>query len=201
VNRFVIADPKRCIGCYTCMAACVGKHQSLGLQAHPRLFVTHTHAGTMPIQCRHCEDSACITVCPVKAITRKDGSVQLNESICIGCKMCGLACPFGAITFYGTPVPTHETNVNQYAFVNAPYWPGPYYQDSSTEKAHPILEWTIGQKTVAIKCDLCSSSPTGPECVRVCPTRALRIIDERVLGDSTLGKRNQTVADVAKGRL
>ena len=52
--------------------------------------------------CHHCEDAPCAAVCPVNAITRVDGAVQLNESLCVSCKLCGIACPFGAIEFSGS---------------------------------------------------------------------------------------------------
>lgn len=28
--------------------------------------------------------------------------MQLNESLCVSCKLCGIACPFGAIEFSGS---------------------------------------------------------------------------------------------------
>ena len=31
MNRFVIGDPKDCIGCNTCMAACSEVHKAFGL--------------------------------------------------------------------------------------------------------------------------------------------------------------------------
>lgn len=96
-NRFVIADPELCLGCYMCMVTCAQVHEEQGLQPFPRLFVVSTSVATMPIQCRHCEEPFCKEVCPVKAIEIKDQSVQLNEEICIGCAKCAFACPFGAI--------------------------------------------------------------------------------------------------------
>jgi len=50
--QFVIADNRKCIACYACVAACTESHRKAGLQAYPRLFVTYTTAGNMPIQCR-----------------------------------------------------------------------------------------------------------------------------------------------------
>ena len=111
MNGFVVADPRRCIGCFACQAACVETHRKVGLQAYPRLIVTHTPYGTMPLQCHQCDYAACVAVCPVRALRYKDNTVQLNETVCIGCKMCGLACPFGAIIPGGTPVPNFEFNV------------------------------------------------------------------------------------------
>jgi hydrogenase-4 component A len=202
MNHFVIADPRRCIGCYTCMATCVENHIPAGLQAFPRLVVTHTRAGTMPIQCRHCEDAPCATVCPVRAITRKDNSIQINESLCIGCKLCGLACPFGAITPYGTVPYTHEIYSGQFAFKERYAEPAlSYKQDGSLEAVHPFLEWNVGQKTVAIKCDLCYFSPDGPACVRICPTQALHLVDEQTMSEVEKAKRMKTASAVARGQL
>ena len=77
-------------------------HAAVGLQAYPRLHETKTSHGIVHIQCRHCEDAPCAEVCPVAAITHGDNTIDLNESTCIGCKMCALACPFGAIASYGS---------------------------------------------------------------------------------------------------
>ena len=86
---------------------------AVGLQAYPRLHVTRTPQGIMPIQCRHCEDAMCALVCPVRAITHTANSIQINERLCIGCKMCALACPYGNILPGGTPVPGLELNARK----------------------------------------------------------------------------------------
>lgn len=59
MNRFVIAEPLRCIGCNTCLAACAQTHKEQGLQQHPRLAMTRTGDQTAPILCRQCEDAPC----------------------------------------------------------------------------------------------------------------------------------------------
>lgn len=69
MNRFVIAEPKRGIGCNTCMAACTQVRRQHGLQTHPRLTVERDAQGTAPVLCRHCEDAPCAQVCPFGAIT------------------------------------------------------------------------------------------------------------------------------------
>lgn len=99
MNRFVIADSTVCIGCRTCEAACSETHRLHGLQSMPRLRVMRNEKESAPQLCHHCEDAPCAGVCPVNAITRVDGAVQLNESLCVSCKLCGIACPFGAIEF------------------------------------------------------------------------------------------------------
>ncbi|HGI7022863.1 TPA: 4Fe-4S binding protein, partial [Klebsiella aerogenes] len=102
MNRFVIADSSVCIGCRTCEAACSETHRQYGLQSMPRLQVMRNEKESAPQMCHHCEDAPCAAVCPVNAITRVDGAVQLNESLCVSCKLCGIACPFGAIEFSGS---------------------------------------------------------------------------------------------------
>lgn len=53
-----------------------------------------------PLQCRHCSDSPCLRVCMVHALSRDDetGGVLCDSEKCIGCMMCAMVCPFGAIT-------------------------------------------------------------------------------------------------------
>lgn len=50
--------------------------------------------------CNHCEQPACVRVCPTKAtFRRKDGIVMQDMHRCIGCRFCMAACPFGARSF------------------------------------------------------------------------------------------------------
>lgn len=175
MNRFVIADPGRCIGCNTCMAACSSVHREAGLQAMSRLTVTRIFDVTAPMLCRHCEDAPCARVCPVDAIFLAGDRVELDEQKCIGCKMCAVACPFGAITPSGTPI-------SGVAGVRVPY-------PATSGAIDPLLAWNIGVKAVAVKCDLCSFQKAGPECVRVCPTDALQIMNDGSLDEAGAGKR------------
>jgi len=198
MNRFVIAEPKLCIGCYTCEAACVSVHQEVGLQAHPRLVVTQTPQGTMPVQCRHCEDAPCAKVCPVGAITEADGMIQLNESTCIGCKMCALACPFGAIEPHGSSPLSQQMAFESYiptagAVLSEPLAPGANLAPLSS-----LLDWSAGVRTVAVKCDLCYFREDGPKCIQVCPTKALRIVDTETLSASISAKRRETTAKTSQ---
>jgi hydrogenase-4 component A len=201
MNKFVIADPRRCLGCYTCMAACIETHREAGLQASPRLLLTHTRFGTMPIQCRHCEDAPCAAVCPVHAIRMIDDSVRLNESLCIGCKLCNLVCPFGAAFLGGTPPATHEINTGQHVFTQIPIWPPDGNGKDRIEGINPILDWRVGVKTVAVKCDLCYFRNEGPACVAVCPTKALRLVDEQSLSEGGGSRRTMAVKKLVQGEM
>ncbi len=51
------------------------------------------------VSCLQCGEPACMPVCPVGAITKseKDGVVRINESKCMGCGLCNMACPYGGI--------------------------------------------------------------------------------------------------------
>jgi hydrogenase-4 component A len=199
--HFVIADNRKCIGCYACVAACTEAHRTAGLQAYPRLHVTRTPEGIMPIQCRHCEDAMCALVCPVKAITHTPDSILLNESLCIGCKMCALACPFGIILPGGTPVPGLELNLGNYTFINTPLEPDPMYlREISYQEQLSLLAWNIGQKTVAIKCDLCTFRDQGPACVEACPHKALYLVDDQSPVPELLREKMKETATVTGGK-
>ena len=105
MNRFVQGDPMLCIGCRTCMIGCVVAHEGLRIfeinpdsyDFHPKLKVVKTYNVSVPVQCKHCENPACLSVCKSGAITRVDGTVSIDREKCIGCKSCTEACPFGAI--------------------------------------------------------------------------------------------------------
>lgn len=101
MTQFIHVDPERCIGCRTCEIACgqahTGNETSADSQFRPRLRVLKLHSSTQPVMCHQCENAPCVAVCPVQALVQEESSVALYESLCIGCKNCVMACPFGAI--------------------------------------------------------------------------------------------------------
>jgi len=89
---------KECTGCHACEIACKQEH---GLGVGPRLVrVIEKAPDFIPIYCHHCAKAPCLESCPVEAISRNElGIVLIDEQVCIGCRECVEACPFGAMQF------------------------------------------------------------------------------------------------------
>jgi len=49
--------------------------------------------------CRRCQEHPCINVCPTEALKRENEINKRSNILCISCKSCLIACPFGTILF------------------------------------------------------------------------------------------------------
>jgi Fe-S-cluster-containing dehydrogenase component/formate-dependent nitrite reductase membrane component NrfD len=99
-----VIDHTRCIGCHACTTAC--KSENAVPLSVTRTYVKHVDVGTFPqarrvfqvTRCNQCDAAPCVDACPTSAMyARRDGIVDFDKSICIGCKACIAACPYDAI--------------------------------------------------------------------------------------------------------
>src|SRR5437016_5165456 len=118
----LVIDLDICVGCHACATACKEWNASGHMGPLPDFSPYGDHAWGVwfnrihsfeegdgagartvhfPNSCLHGEEPACVTVCPTGASYKRaeDGIVLVNESLCIGCKLCSWACPYGAREF------------------------------------------------------------------------------------------------------
>jgi anaerobic dimethyl sulfoxide reductase subunit B (iron-sulfur subunit) len=104
-------DLSSCIGCKACQIACIDKHDLQTGQLWRRVYeysggdwvqkgnayINSVFTYYVSIGCQHCEDPICVEVCPTRAMhKREDGIVLVDTQICVGCRYCQWACPYGA---------------------------------------------------------------------------------------------------------
>ncbi len=105
----VFIDIGRCAACKSCEIACSVQHSKskdlfTAIYEYPppirRVRVEKALSFSYPSKCMHCADAPCMTACPVGAMYRDEdiGSVHVNKDKCMGCWMCAMVCPLGAIT-------------------------------------------------------------------------------------------------------
>jgi formate dehydrogenase iron-sulfur subunit len=121
----ILHDITRCVGCRSCEVAC---NQVNDLPAPDQPFTdlsvlnenrrttekayTVVNKYNIPgkagplfgkIQCNHCLEPACASVCFVRAFRKTEtGAVTYDPSVCVGCRYCMIACPF--------EIPAYEYN-------------------------------------------------------------------------------------------
>lgn len=105
----VYVKEEACIGCHLCEVYCRAEHSSSkdlvkafkreSPPSLPRLLVEENKPVSFSVQCRHCDEPACVYACLTGALHKdpESGVVTVDEERCIGCWTCILACPFGVI--------------------------------------------------------------------------------------------------------
>jgi len=164
----MVIDLERCLGCQTCSVVCKAENAT-----PPGVFwgrVLKKEEGVypdakrsiLPVLCMHCQDPACVKVCPSGASQqRADGLVFIDYQMCIGCRYCMMACPYQARLYLS------ETET---------YFPEPTPYEQVTKA---VLGKGI-PKGVVSKCNFCKDrvdQGMQPACVAGCLGNA------RIFGD------------------
>ena len=106
-HKAYLFDATRCIDCRACMVAC-SVENNIAMDK-TRIWVAgigikgefpNLDRATMVYHCMHCEHPDCLSACPVGAYKKRaDGPVLYDPNLCIGCRYCMNACPFGVPHF------------------------------------------------------------------------------------------------------
>jgi formate dehydrogenase iron-sulfur subunit len=105
----ILVDTTRCIGCEECVLACKKENDlgpdelrpgQLGVDSlsSTRFTTVLREPGNHFVkqQCRHCLEPACVSACLVGAMQKTpEGPVIYDSSLCMGCRYCMVACPYG----------------------------------------------------------------------------------------------------------
>jgi Fe-S-cluster-containing dehydrogenase component len=166
----MVIDLNTCIGCEYCVYACQATNDVTNEMRWNIHVVDQTPKGdtfhvTRP--CLHCQNAPCVSVCPVTATyQRDDGLVVMDYDICIGCRYCQAACPYGARSF------------NWFARDESP---NPYAPEWGTPEVERRPRGVIEKCTFCIqRIDLAKQTgqtpgvdpEVTPACVNICPVTA-----------------------------
>ena len=98
--KCIVVDYDECRGCNCCTLACSffntktfnSTKANLSIASFPEVDLR------FPVVCQQCLQPVCMEVCPALAIYRDDetGAMIIDQKLCIGCKMCIMACPVGS---------------------------------------------------------------------------------------------------------
>ena len=109
MKRIIIRE-EYCLGCRLCEIHCLVQHSRSKkiIKAFreerdsivPGVRVEQSGYTSFALQCRHCDDAPCIEACMTGAMHRDavTGAVLSDPDRCVGCWMCVMVCPVGAVT-------------------------------------------------------------------------------------------------------
>jgi len=104
-SYYLFQDKKKCIGCHSCEVQCksckslpAGPKPCQVITVGPQFIGGLVCASYVFIPCFHCDNPWCVAVCPTGAMQKRsrDGIVFIDHTLCVGCKTCITACPWGA---------------------------------------------------------------------------------------------------------
>ena len=109
MSRYFELDIDRCCACGACAIACMDQND-VDIPAGERPFRTVFRqeperigacASYYSVACMHCDNAPCVLACPVGCLYKDEatGLTLFDNTDCIGCHSCAMACPFGAPAF------------------------------------------------------------------------------------------------------
>ncbi|SFT00473.1 4Fe-4S ferredoxin N-terminal domain-containing protein [Halostagnicola kamekurae] len=172
-------DLETCDGCLSCVEACADENQldsgvnwMYVLDWEDPNEQLETGAQRLIRPCQHCTDAPCEKVCPTTArhTRQSDGLVLTDYAICIGCRYCQVACPYGVNYFQWMEPEVPEDAIDD--------------QHIYDERDRPVD--SRAPRGVMSKCTFCPTRQDGHEgeemvgstaCEDACPPEAIQFGD------------------------
>ncbi|HYV67951.1 MAG TPA: 4Fe-4S dicluster domain-containing protein, partial [Myxococcales bacterium] len=131
-------------------------------------------------QCMHCDEPACVSACPVTALKKsEEGPVVYHPEICIGCRYCMWACPFGAISAQWDKLAPQISKCTL-----------------CVDRLHPVAPLELNGKPLSLSEQKRYNDAVAlPACVKSCPADALDFGDR----EEMLKRAKSRIAD-GKGK-
>lgn len=102
MQKTLLINPQKCIGCRTCELMCSLENNGEFNPSLSRVTMVNfpEEIVTIPVTCLHCQEPTCKQACPAGAIERdaESKAVVIDDAKCIGCNMCLMVCPIGVIS-------------------------------------------------------------------------------------------------------
>ncbi len=101
-------DMSRCSACGACRIACMDQNDidlTTGIRPFRVVFRQDLNRDGQvqyySVSCMHCKEAPCVQACPSGCLykDKESGLTLYDNTYCIGCHSCRMACPFGAPTF------------------------------------------------------------------------------------------------------
>lgn len=192
MKQILLREPEKCDGCNKCVEACAE------INGESAIFLHKMTKGYQTIVCQQCIEPSCARGCFQEAIYRDNNIVKMNNDRCIGCKLCVLMCPIGAITYTkdgmlkcdhcadyngGTPACIEVCEPECLKAIDVKDFAAdlqlglggfeisaPKSSSPSPSPASPYTDLSISTQGLCVFCGTCEI---------VCPTDAIEIVDNR----------------------